>query len=144
MQLDEFKALVGRIEGHADYRRPEAFAVGIASFGISDLANSAVVGSPAKILDTWYPGGQLPGELPALPRCSAADHRLHAPAPGPTTSMLDQLEQALSAFRPLRQLMASATHNIDAHHRARTAIARASPRQASWPSPDCPSRGCSR
>jgi aryl-alcohol dehydrogenase-like predicted oxidoreductase/tetrahydrodipicolinate N-succinyltransferase len=55
MLMDDFKALVNRIEGEDGYRRPQAFALGIASFGISDLDNSGVVGSPAKILDTWYP-----------------------------------------------------------------------------------------
>jgi aryl-alcohol dehydrogenase-like predicted oxidoreductase/tetrahydrodipicolinate N-succinyltransferase len=98
MQLDEFKALVGRIEGHADYRRPEAFAVGIASFGISDLANSAVVGSPAKILDTWFPvvncreNFQTAAVLAAVTGYTSGSRTYYLDA--------DQLEQALAHFAP--------------------------------------------
>ena len=55
MTLDAFKALVNRIESQPDYQRPEAFAVGIASFGMAGLDKPGVVGSPAKILDTWFP-----------------------------------------------------------------------------------------
>ena len=99
MQLDEFKALVGRIEGHADYRRPEAFAVGIASFGISDLANSAVVGSPAKILDTWFPvvncreNFQTAAVLAAVTGYTSGSRTYYLDA--------DQLEQALALFAPV-------------------------------------------
>ena len=55
MTLDAFKALVTRIESQPDYQRPEAFAVGLASFGMAGLDKPGVVGSPAKILDTWFP-----------------------------------------------------------------------------------------
>jgi 2,3,4,5-tetrahydropyridine-2-carboxylate N-succinyltransferase len=55
MSLDDFKALVTRIESQPDYRRPEAFAVGIASFSMAGLDKPGVVASPGKILDTWFP-----------------------------------------------------------------------------------------
>lgn len=55
MSLDAFKALVTRIESQPDYRRPEAFAVGIASFSMAGLDKPGVVASPGKILDTWFP-----------------------------------------------------------------------------------------
>lgn len=55
MSLDDFKALVTRIETQPDYRRPEAFAVGIASFSMAGLDKPGVVASPGKILDTWFP-----------------------------------------------------------------------------------------
>ncbi len=55
MSLDDFKALVTRIEAQPDYRRPEAFAVGIASFSMAGLDKPGVVGSPGRILDTWFP-----------------------------------------------------------------------------------------
>ncbi len=55
MSLDAFKALVTRIESQPDYRRPEAFAVGIASFSMAGLDKLGVVASPGKILDTWFP-----------------------------------------------------------------------------------------
>lgn len=55
MSLDDFKALVTRIESQPDYRRPEAFAVGIASFSMAGIDKPGVVASPGKILDTWFP-----------------------------------------------------------------------------------------
>ncbi|MBA3700561.1 MAG: tetrahydrodipicolinate N-succinyltransferase N-terminal domain-containing protein [Planctomycetes bacterium] len=55
MSLDAFKALVTRIEAQPDYRRPEAFAVGLASFSMAGLDKPWVVASPGKILDTWFP-----------------------------------------------------------------------------------------
>ncbi len=55
MSIDAFKALVTRIESQPDYRRPEAFAVGIASFSMAGLDKPGVVASPGKILDTWFP-----------------------------------------------------------------------------------------
>ena len=55
MTIDDFKALVARIEGQPDYRRPAAFAVGLASFSMAGIDKPGVVGSPAKVLDTWYP-----------------------------------------------------------------------------------------
>jgi 2,3,4,5-tetrahydropyridine-2,6-dicarboxylate N-succinyltransferase len=55
MTIDDFKALVQRIESLSDYRRPAAFALGLASFGMAGLDKPGQVGSPAKILDTWFP-----------------------------------------------------------------------------------------
>ena len=55
MSVDDFKALVTRIESQPDYRRPEAFAVGIASFSMAGLDKPGVVASPGRILDTWFP-----------------------------------------------------------------------------------------
>jgi 2,3,4,5-tetrahydropyridine-2-carboxylate N-succinyltransferase len=54
MSLDDFKALVTRVESQPGYQRPAAFAIGLANFGI-DLAQPGLVASSAKILDTWFP-----------------------------------------------------------------------------------------
>jgi 2,3,4,5-tetrahydropyridine-2-carboxylate N-succinyltransferase len=98
MSLDDFKALVTRIEGQPGYRRPEAFALGIASFGITDLERSATIGSPAKILDTWFPVANL-GEnfgtaavLAALTGYTAGSRSYYLD--------FDQVEQALAHFAP--------------------------------------------
>jgi 2,3,4,5-tetrahydropyridine-2-carboxylate N-succinyltransferase len=55
MTIDNFKALVARIESQPEYRRPAAFAVGLASFSMAAIDKPGVVGSPTKILDTWFP-----------------------------------------------------------------------------------------
>lgn len=98
MQLDDFKTLVNRIEGQADYRRPEAFAVGIASFGISDFAQSHLVGSPAKILDTWFPIANHKENFGTAAVLAAVTGYTS----GAKTFYLDseQLEQALSHLAP--------------------------------------------
>jgi aryl-alcohol dehydrogenase-like predicted oxidoreductase/tetrahydrodipicolinate N-succinyltransferase len=96
MLMDDFKALVTRIEGEDGYCRPQAFAVGIASFGISDLERSGVVGSPAKILDTWYPVANFKENYgTAAVLASLCGYR-----EGAKTFYLDleQIEQALAHF----------------------------------------------
>jgi 2,3,4,5-tetrahydropyridine-2-carboxylate N-succinyltransferase len=50
MSLDAFQSLVSSVESRADYRRPAAYAVGLASYGIETGP-----GGGRKILDTWYP-----------------------------------------------------------------------------------------
>jgi aryl-alcohol dehydrogenase-like predicted oxidoreductase/tetrahydrodipicolinate N-succinyltransferase len=100
MSVDDFKSLVNRIEGHAEYRRPEAFAVGIASFGISDMDRSSVVGSPAKILDTWYPLANLKENFGTAAVLAAVTGY----TAGAKTYYLDleQMEQALAHLSPFR------------------------------------------
>src|SRR5580658_6763171 len=111
MLMDDFKALVTRIEGGDGYCRPQAFAVGIASFGISDLDNSGVVGSPAKILDTWYPAANVKENYgTAAVLSSICGYR-----EGAKTSYLDleQVEQALSHFAAFAN-DGKRHHNIEA------------------------------
>ncbi len=98
MSLDDFKALVTRVEGQADYKRPEAFALGIASFGISDLAKPTVIGSPAKILDTSFPIANLNENFgTAAVLAELTGHRS-----GSRSYYLDleQIERALAHFAP--------------------------------------------
>ena len=51
----QFTALVHGIEAEPGYRRPAAFAVGIAAYAITDFAKPWVIGAGAKVLDTYFP-----------------------------------------------------------------------------------------
>lgn len=51
----QFSAHVEAVERRPGYRRPQAFAVGIAAHAITDLARPWTVGEGAKVLDTWFP-----------------------------------------------------------------------------------------
>jgi 2,3,4,5-tetrahydropyridine-2-carboxylate N-succinyltransferase len=53
--VDEFRAAVAAIEAHEGYRRPAAFGVGIASYGIADWDATGHPVAGTRVLDTWYP-----------------------------------------------------------------------------------------
>ncbi len=55
MSTDAFNAMVKIVESRTGYARPAAFALGLASFGITDPTRPATIGSGARILDTWFP-----------------------------------------------------------------------------------------
>ena len=55
MNSGTFKDLVTSIEATPGYQRPAAFAIGIASYAISDFTKPWVVGPGAKVLDTYFP-----------------------------------------------------------------------------------------
>lgn len=55
MTKDLFKQLVADIETSATYRRPAAFAIGFASYAISDFQKPWIVGLGAPVLDTYFP-----------------------------------------------------------------------------------------
>jgi 2,3,4,5-tetrahydropyridine-2,6-dicarboxylate N-succinyltransferase len=98
MSLDDFKALVTRIESQPDYRRPEAFAIGIASFSMAGLDKPGVVASPGKILDTWFPVvnlGENFGSAAVLASLTGYRH-------GSKSYYLnqEQVEEALEHFAP--------------------------------------------
>jgi 2,3,4,5-tetrahydropyridine-2,6-dicarboxylate N-succinyltransferase len=52
---DAFHALVKSVEAQPGYRRPEAFAIGIASFSLPDINRPGELLMGAKTLDTYFP-----------------------------------------------------------------------------------------
>jgi 2,3,4,5-tetrahydropyridine-2-carboxylate N-succinyltransferase len=98
MTLDDFKALVTRIESQPDYRRPEAFAVGIASFSMAGLDKPGVVASPGKILDTWFPVVNLNENFGSAAVLASLTGYRH----GSKSYYLnqEQIEEALEQFAP--------------------------------------------
>jgi 2,3,4,5-tetrahydropyridine-2,6-dicarboxylate N-succinyltransferase len=98
MTLDDFKALVTRIEAQPDYRRPEAFAVGIASFSMAGLDKPGVVASPGKILDTWFPVVNLNENFGTAAVLASLTGYRH----GSKSYYLnqEQIEEALEQFAP--------------------------------------------
>ncbi|HYE06738.1 MAG TPA: tetrahydrodipicolinate N-succinyltransferase N-terminal domain-containing protein [Planctomycetota bacterium] len=53
--MDAFNDLVRRAEAQPGYRRPAAFAVGLATYAITDHDKPWLRPSSAKLLDAWYP-----------------------------------------------------------------------------------------
>ena len=51
----QFAALVQSIEAQPGYRRPAAFAVGIAAYAVTDFTKPWVIAPGAKVLDTYFP-----------------------------------------------------------------------------------------
>jgi len=96
--IDEFNALVKSVESREDYRRPAAFAIGLASFSITDHDKPTVVGSGARILDTWYPVVNLKENFGA----AAVLAQITGYSFGSAISYLslDQLDQAIQCFAP--------------------------------------------
>jgi len=96
--VEQFSQLVSEIEASDGYRRPAAFAVGLATFAIADLGRPAQVGERAVVLDTWFPAPNCDenfGTAAILAR--VAGHR------GGSASYrlgVNQLEQAIAAFAP--------------------------------------------
>jgi 2,3,4,5-tetrahydropyridine-2,6-dicarboxylate N-succinyltransferase len=55
MSVETFNRFVQGVEARPDYRRPAAFAVGLATYGITDPTNPGSIAESAKVLDTWFP-----------------------------------------------------------------------------------------
>ncbi len=53
--IDAFNDLVRRAEAQPGYRRPAAFAVGLAPYAITDHDKPWLKPASAKLLDAWYP-----------------------------------------------------------------------------------------
>ncbi|MDB4975410.1 MAG: 2,3,4,5-tetrahydropyridine-2,6-dicarboxylate N-succinyltransferase [Myxococcaceae bacterium] len=96
--VEQFTKLVSEIEAGEGYRRPAAFAVGLATFAIVDLDRPGQVGRSAAVLDTWYPAPNCDenfGTAAILARvvghrAGSASYRLRA----------EQIDEALAAFAP--------------------------------------------
>jgi len=52
---EDFAKRVSEIEGREGYRRPAAYAVGLATFALGDLSAPSVIAEKAAVLDTWFP-----------------------------------------------------------------------------------------
>lgn len=52
---EQFHQLISDIEGRPGYSRPAAFGIGMATYGIADLAVPDVLTDDAPALDTWFP-----------------------------------------------------------------------------------------
>ena len=94
MSLDDFKALVTRVESTPGYRRPAAFALGIASYAIGERRAD----QGTKILDTYYPSVNKDENFGA----AAVFADITGWRGGPATFELtaDQLGAALAHFAP--------------------------------------------
>lgn len=96
--VDQFTKLVSEIEAQEGYRRPAAHAVGLATFGITDLERPGQLSPEASVLDTWYPAPNCDenfGTAAILAklvghRAGSASYRLSSA----------QIDQALAAFAP--------------------------------------------
>lgn len=116
MTLDDFKALVSRVEGQNGYSRPAVFALGLASYAIGERRPDRGV----KILDTYFPLANLHenfGSAAVLAhltgwRSGSATYELGA----------EQLDAALDCFAPFAD---DGHHhpNIDVLRELRTAAA---------------------
>ncbi len=96
---EDFQKHVQEIEGRAGYARPAAFAVGVASYGIRELARGGEVDEGAKLLDTWYPVVNL-GENFGSAAVLAAVVGHNSAGSGSYRLSLQQVEAALERFRP--------------------------------------------
>jgi len=98
MSIDAFQHTVREIEARPGYQRPAAFAVGIATYGITVPEHCSLIGSPARILDTWYPVVNLAenvGSAAILAQLCGWTH-----GAGTFDLSLEQVEAALVAFAP--------------------------------------------
>ena len=125
MSVQDFKTMVAGIEATPGYLRPAAFAMGIASFGITDFNHPGTVGTAgtgpgpatgkgARILDTWYPVVNLAenhGTAAAL-----ADVTGHRSGSKTLYLSADQLDRLLGHFQAF---------DGDGHHHANIEVAKA-------------------
>src|ERR1700754_327706 len=98
--VEQFAKLVSEIEGRAGYVRPQAFGVGLATFGIGSLDEPAVVAEGAAVLDTWFPAPNREENYgSAAILADVVGHR-----GGARTYRLGvgDLDRALEAFEPFR------------------------------------------
>ncbi len=96
--VDEFRAAVAAIESQPGYRRPGAFAIGIASHAIGDWDHPGRSVPGAKVLDTWYPvpnRDENHGSAAVLAHVTG-----HAGGSGTHALTLEQVERALAWFAP--------------------------------------------
>ncbi len=140
--VEDFAKLVAQAEAAEGYRRPAAFAVGLASFEISDFDAPSSVGSAAAVLDTWFPAPNCDENFgTAAILASVTGHR-H----GARTYRLDaaKLDTALSAFmsfegdgqshpnltalKQLRATVARLERETQAYARGETSLDRVLPR----------------
>ncbi|MDB4990798.1 MAG: dapD [Myxococcaceae bacterium] len=140
--VEQFTKLVSEIEAGEGYRRPAAFAVGLATFAIVELDRPGQVGHSAAVLDTWFPAPNCDenfGTAAVLARI--VGHRAGA---GSYRLSIAQLEEALSAFAPfegdgkrhanivalkqVRDLLARADHQNELYARGETSLDRVLPR----------------
>ncbi len=96
--VEDFTKLVSEIEAGVGYRRPAAYAVGLATFAISDLDAPHVIGAQAAVLDTWFPAPNCDENFgTAAILASLVGHKQGSHSYRLTST---QLEQALAAFKP--------------------------------------------
>ncbi len=98
MNLDLFQARVKSVETRSGYQRPAAFALGIATYGITDPLHPTEIGDGAKILDTWYPvvnHGENYGSAAVWAEITG-----HLAGAATYTLDVDALDRALAAFAP--------------------------------------------
>ena len=96
--VEEFTKLVGEIEAGAGYKRPAAFALGLATYALTELDDPAKIGAKAAVLDTWYPAPNCDenfGTAAILARM--VGHRAGSASYRVTVA---QIELALGAFNP--------------------------------------------
>jgi 2,3,4,5-tetrahydropyridine-2-carboxylate N-succinyltransferase len=53
--VEQFTKLVSEYEAAEGYARPQAYAVGLATYALSDYENPERIGEGASVLDTWFP-----------------------------------------------------------------------------------------
>jgi len=94
---EEFAALVESIERRPGYRRPAAFAVGLASYGVADVANPAA-GPNEKVLDVYYPVVNLQEHYGSAALLAELTGYLEGSATYPLER--SQLQQALDWLAP--------------------------------------------
>ncbi len=96
--VEHFTQLVAEIEAKPGYRRPQAFALGLATYALSDLAHAERIGPDAAVLDTWYPAPNCDENFGAA--AILAEVAGHKSGSASYRLELAQLEQALGAFAP--------------------------------------------
>lgn len=97
---ETFAEYVKQVEGRPGYTRPAAFALGLASYSISDLDHPGSVGNDAKVLDTWFPVVNLQENYGAA--AVLADLASYTSGSMSARLTVAQLEQALERFAPFK------------------------------------------
>jgi 2,3,4,5-tetrahydropyridine-2,6-dicarboxylate N-succinyltransferase len=98
--MEQFTKFVQEVEARPGYQRPAAFAIGIATYAITDLNRSAEVVPGAKVLDTWYPAPNLGENYGTAAVLADLTHHTSGSKSYPVS--YHDLEAALGHFTPFR------------------------------------------
>jgi len=140
--VEDFAKLVAEIEAVEGYRRPAAYAVGLATFALADLEDPWTLGANAAVLDTWFPVPNADENFgTAAILAKAVGHRAGSNS---YRLSIEQLDAVLASFVPfetdgkahpnlramkqLRAVLLRAAKDTAAYTRSEATLARVLPR----------------